>query len=58
MAQLGIVASGLGIASFATQVGDSIGKLKSHWDAIKEAPEDIKWVMEEIETLNVVFHEH
>ncbi|PMD16219.1 hypothetical protein NA56DRAFT_709025 [Hyaloscypha hepaticicola] len=43
MAQLGIVASGLGIASFATQVGDSIGKLKSHWDAIKEAPEDIKW---------------
>jgi hypothetical protein len=57
MAELGIVASGLGVASFAIQVGDSIMKLKNLWDAIKEAPADIKCLMEEIETLSLVLRE-
>jgi hypothetical protein len=57
MTELGIIASGLGVASFAIQLGDSIGKLKSLWNAIKEAPEDIKWLMEEIESLSLVLRE-
>ena len=57
MAELGIIASGLGVASFAIQVGDSIMKLKNLWDAIKEAPADIKCLMEEIETLSLVLRE-
>ena len=57
MAELGIVASGLGVASFAIQVGDSIMKLKNLWDAFKEAPADIKCLLEEIEILSLVLRE-
>jgi hypothetical protein len=57
MAELGIVASGLGVASFAIQVGDSIMKLKNLWDAVKEAPADIKCLLEEIEILSLVLRE-
>ena len=57
MAELGIVASGLGVASFAIQVGDSVMKLKNLWDAFKEAPADIKCLLEEIEILSLVLRE-
>lgn len=57
MAELGLVASGPGVASFAIQVGDSIMKLKNLWDAVKEAPADIKCLMEEIEALSLVLRE-
>jgi len=42
MAELGLAASGIGIASLALQVGDCIVRLKSFWDAVKDAPEEIK----------------
>jgi hypothetical protein len=54
MAELGIVASGMGIASLALQVGDCIVRLKGFWDAVKDAPEEIKHLIEEIETLSIV----
>jgi hypothetical protein len=54
MAELGIAASGIGIASLALQVGDCIVRLKGFWDAVKDAPEEIKHLLEEIETLSSV----
>ena len=54
---LGIVASGMGIASLAIQIGDSLIKLKDFWDAVKEAPEEVKYLIEEIETLSLVLSE-
>ncbi|TVY41704.1 hypothetical protein LOCC1_G005526 [Lachnellula occidentalis] len=54
MAELGVAASAISIVSIAIQVGDSIIKLKDFWNHVKEAPEEIKWLMEEIETLGLV----
>ncbi|TVY26033.1 hypothetical protein LHYA1_G005479 [Lachnellula hyalina] len=54
MAELGVAASAISIASIAIQVGDSIIKLKDFWNHVKEAPEEIKWLIEEIETLGFV----
>jgi len=54
MAELGIAASGIGIASLALQVGDCIVRLKGFWDAVKDAPEEINHLIEEIETLSSV----
>ena len=57
MAELGLAASGIGIVSLALQVGDCVVRLKSFWAAVKEAPEEIKQLIEEIETLSVVLAE-
>ncbi len=46
--------SSLGIASLALQLGDCIARLKSFWSAVKDAPEEIKYLLEEIETLSFV----
>ena len=54
MADIGLSGSGLGIASLAFQIGDSIMRLKSFWDSVKDAPEEIKHLIEEIETLSSV----
>jgi len=55
MADIGLSGSGLGIASLALQLGDSIIRLKGFWDAVKEAPEEIKHLIQEIEILSSVF---
>jgi len=54
MAELGVAASAISVASIAIQVGDSIIKLKDFWNHVKEAPEEIKWLMEEIQNLGLV----
>ncbi|TVY13607.1 hypothetical protein LARI1_G008209 [Lachnellula arida] len=54
MAELGVAASAISVASIAIQVGDSIIKLKDFWNHVKEAPEEIKLLIEEIETLGSV----
>jgi hypothetical protein len=51
---LGIAASGMGVASLAIQIGDSVMKLKDFWNAVKEAPEEVEYLIEEIETLSLV----
>jgi hypothetical protein len=51
---LGVVASGISIASIAIQIGDSAFKLKEFWDTVKEAPEEIKYLIDEIETLSLI----
>ncbi|KUJ17096.1 uncharacterized protein LY89DRAFT_71983 [Mollisia scopiformis] len=52
MAELGLIASGMGIASLGIQIGSGIIKLKQLWDDVNDAPEDIKYLLEEIETLS------
>jgi len=51
---LGVVASGISVASLAIQVVDSVLKLRECWDAIKNAPEDIRYLIDEIETLSLI----
>ena len=54
---LGAVASGISIGTLAAQVVNSVTKLKSYWDEIKEAPEDIQLLMEQIEDLQFILTE-
>jgi hypothetical protein len=54
MADIKLSGSGLGVASLALQIGDCVIRLKGFWDAVKEAPEEIKNLIEEIETLSLV----
>jgi hypothetical protein len=57
MAEIGVIASGMGVASLAIQVADSILKLKDFLDSVKEAPEEIKYLIEEIDTLSALLSE-
>ena len=57
MAKLGIAVSGIGITSLGIQVADSVLKLKDFLDRVKEAPEDVKYNLKEIETLSLMFSE-
>jgi hypothetical protein len=54
MAELGVAASALGVASLIIQVVDSISRLKSFCEAVKEVPEEIRHLIEEIEILGLV----
>lgn len=54
MAEVGLIASGMGIASLGIQIGSGIIRLKQLWDDVKDAPEEIRYILEEIETLNEV----
>jgi hypothetical protein len=54
MADIKLSGSGPGVASLALQIGDCVIRLKGFWDAVKEAPEEIKNLIEEIETLSLV----
>ena len=54
MADIKLSGSGLGVGSLALQIGDCVIRLKGFWDVVKEAPEEIKNLIEEIETLSLV----
>ncbi|OTA87357.1 hypothetical protein M434DRAFT_35401 [Hypoxylon sp. CO27-5] len=49
---LGVAASGIAIAQISTQVGSTVLKLKRLWDEVKDVPDDIADLMEQIECLN------
>lgn len=51
---VGLVASGISIATLAAQITSSVVKLKSYWDQVKEAPEDLTFLIEEIEDLSLL----
>ena len=51
---IGIVGSGISIATLAVQIAGTVVKLKSYWDEVKDAPEDIWLLMEELEELNML----
>jgi hypothetical protein len=54
MAELGVISSSLGIVSLAIQVADSIMRLKNFLDSVREAPEEIKYIVRQIEALGMV----
>jgi len=49
---VGVIASGISIGTLAAQITSSIIKLKSYWDQVQDAPEDIRDLIEELEDLN------
>ena len=48
---IGVVASGISIAGLVVQIAQSVMKLKSYWNDFKEAPEEIRSMVEEIESV-------
>lgn len=54
MAQPGIISGSLGIVSLAIQVADSGMKLKNFLNSLKDAPDEIKYTIRQIETLDMV----
>ncbi|MCJ1455558.1 hypothetical protein MMC28_005913 [Mycoblastus sanguinarius] len=48
---IGVAASGIAIGTLAAQITSSIFKLKSYWDQIQNAPEDVRDLIEEVELL-------
>ncbi|KAF7890527.1 hypothetical protein EAF00_008842 [Botryotinia globosa] len=54
---LGIAGSAVGIISLAVQVGDGILKLKSFWNAVKDAPEEILYILDELDITHVLLTE-
>ena len=52
MAELvGVVASGVGIGALAASITKSVIKIKSFWDDMRDVPDDIGDLMEQIEGL-------
>ncbi|TEY87481.1 hypothetical protein BOTCAL_0001g00070 [Botryotinia calthae] len=51
---LGTVASGIGVAQLAGSLVSSIIKLKGYWDQIKDAPDDIGFLVREIDTHHLI----
>ena len=49
---IGIIASGINIAQLAAQISTSVARLKSYWDQVKDAPEDILFLIEELDSLS------
>lgn len=55
MAELvGIVSSAITFATFAVQVSKSVQTLKGYWDSIRDAPDDLKWLLREVEILGSI----
>lgn len=54
---LGIAASGITVAQLSSQVGGAVLKLKQLWDEVKDVPEDIADLMEQIDCLDPVLWE-
>ena len=54
MAELGVISGSLGIVSLALQVSESVMKLKFFLDSIKDAPDEIKYTVRQIEALDLV----
>jgi uncharacterized protein YoxC len=46
---VGVVASSVAIGTLAAQMTSSVAKLKSYWDQVKDAPEDINDLIEQLE---------
>jgi hypothetical protein len=52
--RVGVIASGVCLGTLAVQIASSIAKLKDYWSQIKEAPEDVRMLVEEIEDLHLL----
>lgn len=50
MAELvGVIASSITLVGVVAHLADSIVKFKDYWDQFRDAPDDIKWIVREIE---------
>lgn len=54
MAELGVVASGIAVASLAARLAEGAVKLKAFTDSVKNAPDEIKGIVSGVETLTLV----
>ncbi|KAK6224011.1 hypothetical protein LQW54_000157 [Pestalotiopsis sp. IQ-011] len=54
---LGVVASGIAVVDAAGQIGSGIIKLRRLWDEIKDVPETINSLMQQLELLAMVIGE-
>lgn len=54
MAELRAISGSLGMVSLAIQVAASVKKVKGFLDSVKEAPEEIRYVLTQIEALGLV----
>ena len=55
MAELvGVVSSAITFATLAVQVGKSVQTLKGYWDSIRDAPDDLKWLLREVEMFGLI----
>lgn len=58
MAELvGVITTAVTIGSLVSQLATSIKKLKDCWEQVRDAPEDLKWLIREIEIFNLVLDE-
>lgn len=51
---IGVVASGVSLAQLAGNITSCLIKLKNYWDQVKEAPEEIEYLLREIESFNLI----
>lgn len=55
MAELvGVVSSAITFTTLAVQVGKSVKTLKDYWDLMRDAPDDIKWLLREVEMFSSI----
>jgi hypothetical protein len=54
MAELGVISGSLGMVSLAIQVAESVKKIKGFLDSVKEAPEEIRYILRQLEALGLV----
>lgn len=50
---LGIVASGIAVGQLTAEIGRSIVKLKGLWDEVKEAPDTVQCMIDELDLLQL-----
>ena len=54
---LSAAASGMAVVSLAFQLGESLKHLRDFWDSVKEAPDDIHAIQEDLGLLSAVLAE-
>jgi hypothetical protein len=53
----GVISGGLSVVSVVVQLADSIKKLRDFCDLVKEAPDEIRLVLDEVEALSYFLQE-
>ena len=52
-----VVASSITVGALAVNVAKSVVKLKEYWDSIQDAPEDIHFLIERVDTLSQILRD-
>jgi len=54
---IGVVASVITFGTVVVQITSSVNKLKDCWEQIRDAPEDLKWLIRDIELFSIILSE-